>query len=181
MIRHRPSALAFFFALTGAFLGAAKPVCAQLGAVTSVSRAGDRLDIGLGRDALTVRVRTADMIEVDYRPAGKSTPQTPCLTRTVWVPIAARFRTDTDPIVIYDRAGRLLVKEQNAEGVSLGGLKLTSTDLMHWKYQSILKLASDRVIDPCVRRCCINAEWSKIGDWPSQTDLCKKAIPNIVK
>ena len=27
---------------------------------------------------------------------------------------------------------------------------LTSMDLIHWKYQSTLKLASDRVIDPCV-------------------------------
>ena len=29
---------------------------------------------------------------------------------------------------------------------------LTSADLTHWKYQSTLKLASDRVIDPCVLR-----------------------------
>ena len=158
MIRHRPAALAFLFALTGAFLGGVKPACAQLGAVTSVSRAGDRLDIGLGHDALTLRVRTADMIEVDYRPAGNSTPQTPCLTKTVWVPIAARFRTDSDPIVIstsamtvtvrrspcriavYDKARRLLVKEQKVEGVSPGGLKLTGADGSHffgihgWEY-----------------------------------------------
>jgi hypothetical protein len=31
-------------------------------------------------------------------------------------------------------------------------IHLTSTDLLHWKYESTLKLASDRVIDACVFR-----------------------------
>ena len=128
------------------------------GAVTSVSRTGDRLDIGLGRDTLTVRVRTADMIEVDYRPNGKSTPQTPCIDEDGVGARGGEVPTDTDPIVIstsamtvtirrspcriavYDKAGRLLVKEQDAQGVSPGGLKLTGADGSHffgihgWEY-----------------------------------------------
>jgi hypothetical protein len=31
-------------------------------------------------------------------------------------------------------------------------IHLTSTDLLNWKYESTLKLSSDRVIDPCVHR-----------------------------
>ena len=76
--------LGFIFALAWVFVWPAKHARAQLGTVTSVSRTGDRLDLGLGHDKMIVRVCTADMIRVDYQPNGQSTPETPCVTAADW-------------------------------------------------------------------------------------------------
>ncbi len=123
---------------------------AQSAAVGTVTRDGDQLNIALGQDKLSVRVCTPDMIQVHYEPNGTSTPETPCLAATDWVPVAAKFRLDTDPIVIFtsamtvtisrapcriavsDASGRPLVKEQDAQGVFPGGLSLTGADGSHY-------------------------------------------------
>ena len=162
--------LACIFAMLGLFAGPAQRAYAQIDAVTRVSRTENRLDIGLGHDMLLVRVCTADMIEVHYEPNGTSTPQTPCVTAADWPAVAAKFHTNSDPIVIstsamtvtigrspcritvYDKAKRLLVKEQAGAGVSPGGLKLAGADGSHffgihgWEYLD--KAGSQQELSP---------------------------------
>jgi alpha-glucosidase len=116
---------------------------AQLGAVTAVARDGDRLNLTVGSDLISVDVREPDMLEVHYQPHGRSSAQTASLAVTTWAPVRADFRIESDPIVIstsrmtvrisrapcriavYDASDRLLVKEPDAEGVYPGGLNLT--------------------------------------------------------
>ena len=152
MNKSRPFTLTFtlILALAGMLIGPTKRAFAQLGAVTSVSRDGDQLRIGLGLDKLFVRVCKADMIQVNYQPHGHFSPATQFVAAKSWVPVEARFSLATDPITVstsrmivtirrspcrvavYDTSKRLLIKEQEAVGVYPGGLNLTGPDGAHY-------------------------------------------------
>jgi alpha-glucosidase len=123
---------------------------AQLGAITGVTRSGDELTITSGTDILTVLVCKPDLIKVVYEPNGQTTPESPIMSTTNWAPVAAKFQTASDPIVIttssisvhisrlpcrlsvYDSAGNLLLKEQDALGVYPHGLNLTGATGSHY-------------------------------------------------
>ena len=136
------------------------PQCAhaQLGAITSIARAGNVLNLGIGPDKFVVRVCTPDMIEVHYLPGGLSTPDTPCLSAAKWKIVPAQFHVSPQDIVIstaklhviiqrspcrislYNLSNQLLVREQQAGGVSRSTLALRGAAGSHffgihgWEY-----------------------------------------------
>ncbi len=129
-------------ALLGVFAGPAERVCAQAGAVSSVTRDGNQLTITAGLDKLIVRVCTPGMIQVDFQPGGQRAPETQFLVKRTWPGAAAKFSLTTAPMVItttqmsmtisrascriavYDHSKRLLVQEPEA-GAAPGQLALT--------------------------------------------------------
>jgi alpha-glucosidase len=108
------------------------------------------LHIEIGRDKLDVRVCKSNMIEVDYRPEGRTSPPTKIIGTTRWASVPAKFSLDSNPILIstsdmivkitrspcrvsvLDSSSRLLIKEPEAKGAFEGGLDLTGSDGSHF-------------------------------------------------
>lgn len=90
------------------------------------------------------------MIKVDYRPQGKFSPDSPSLVKQTWAKVDAKFSIGKDEIVVstskltakikrspcrlavYDKSGKLLVKEQDAKGAYPGGLNLNGPENSHY-------------------------------------------------
>jgi alpha-glucosidase len=143
---------------------------AQLGGVGSVVRKSGHLTLKIGSDTLEVTVCKPDMIEVDYRPLGRFSSETKCISTLQWPTVSAKFSIESDPIVIttskmtmkisrnpcrisvYDSSGRLLVKEQDAKGAYPGGLNLSGADGSHFYgihgYEFLDKAGSNEELAP---------------------------------
>ena len=136
--------------LTGIFLGSTTQADAQIGNISAVARTADGLAIDVGADKISLTVCQPDMVKVDYQPGGKSGAETICLAKTKWAHVAAKFQITSDPIVVstsemtvkigrspcrisvYDKNNQLLIKEQDAKGVSSGALNLTGAEGSHF-------------------------------------------------
>ena len=67
-------------------------------------RVGDTLTLKVGRDRLTVQVCKPGMLKVDFRQAGKWSPETPSIANTRWPAASATFDIESDPITISTSA-----------------------------------------------------------------------------
>ncbi len=112
-----------------------------LGNVSSMSRNGDTLTLGISSDTLIVQVCRTNLIKVDYLPGGASSSDTLVIGVTNWSAVGATINTNSNPIVIttsqmrveigktpcrislFDAAGNLLIKEQSSEGVFSDGVR----------------------------------------------------------
>jgi alpha-glucosidase len=126
--------------------------------VTGVVRNGDRLALALGRDRLVVQVCKADMIEVDFEPNGRLSPETPSISTFGWPAAAASFDLAADPLTIttpgmvvkidrspcrvsvYDANHRLLVRENGRQAGKDAGIRFATAPGSHfyglkgWEY-----------------------------------------------
>lgn len=132
------------------------PEPAGVGAVRSVQRHGDTLELGLdsgdGADRLVVSVLAPDLVRVDYRPRGQTSPRTQLVDpASRWPNRGSLLGVDTrsDPITLrtarlrleisrsparlalYDAAGRRLLTEEPAGGVHGDGVRFRRHDGDH--------------------------------------------------
>ncbi|HEY6251827.1 MAG TPA: TIM-barrel domain-containing protein [Candidatus Angelobacter sp.] len=118
---------------------------AGIGNLDSVSVSGDTLTIRSGGDTVIAQMVDANMLRVNYRRQGKTSPATPVLDpNRIWrSDVPAKIETSSDPIVIstdrmkvkiartpvrfaiYDGGNHLLLQEPAEGGVSAGGLRFT--------------------------------------------------------
>jgi alpha-glucosidase len=115
-----------------------------------VNRVGDTLTLAVGRDRLSVQVCRPDMLKVDFRPLGRSSPDTPSIWLTRWPAASATFDIESDPITIststlfaeidrgtgritvYDASHRLLVAETGVRGGVGGGIDFATAPESHF-------------------------------------------------
>ncbi|MGD9155055.1 MAG: glycoside hydrolase family 31 protein, partial [Bacillota bacterium] len=117
----------------------------SMGNVDSAQLDGDTLKITSGKDLFLLQICRPDLLNVDYRYKGESSPDTPVLdSNAKWdTGNITSSALHSDPMVIkttkmtvkiskkpcrlaiYDPAGNLLLKEQNSEGVYKDGVKFT--------------------------------------------------------
>lgn len=114
-----------------------------VGNLDHVNVSGSTVTLGSGQDAVIVQVMAANVLRVNYRPQGKTSPPTQVLDPShVWPGnLQAKIEATADPIVIstdsmvvkiaktpirfsiYDASNRLLLKEPTEGGVYAGGLR----------------------------------------------------------
>ena len=118
---------------------------AGIGNLDSVSVDGNTITIRSGDSTVIAQVVESNVLRVNYRPQGKTSPPTPVLDPNhVWRrDIPAKIETNSDPIVIstermtvkiarapvrftiYDNANHQLLQEPAEGGVYAGGLRFT--------------------------------------------------------
>jgi len=116
-----------------------------IGNLDSVAVSGDTVTIRSGEDTVIAQIVASDVLRVNYRPQGKTSPPTPVLdpNRTWRSDVPAKIETSADPIVIstdrmtvkiartpvrfaiYDRANHPLLQEPAEGGAYAGGLRFT--------------------------------------------------------
>lgn len=122
------------------------PAIAAVGNITDVQVDGNLLLITAGSDVMQVEVCRTNVIRVDYRPGGAYAPPTQIIGTTNWLAVTGvTIDAGGDPILVQTDAvrleiqrnpcrlrlfnadgSRLLVREQNAEGVFFDGVRLES-------------------------------------------------------
>src|SRR5215471_16156827 len=118
---------------------------AGIGNLDSVSADGNTVTIRSGDSTVIAQVVEPDVLRVNYRPQGKTSPPTQVLDPNhVWSrDVPAKIETNSDPIVIstermtvkiarapvrftiYDNANHQLLQEPAEGGVYAGGLRFT--------------------------------------------------------
>lgn len=116
---------------------------AGIGKVDEVTVSGSAITIRSGEDTIVAQVVEPNVLRVNYRPQGKSSPPTPVLDpKHVWrTDVAAKIDANSDPIVIstermtvkiaraavrftvYDNANHELLQEPAEGGVYAGGVR----------------------------------------------------------
>lgn len=115
---------------------------AGLGDITEIRQRDNQLTLLIGKHQVLVRVCGDNILKVDYRPEGRCDADTPILSEPQWPAITPQITGDGNTMIIrtsqmivkiqrtpcriaiYDTQDRLLVKEQDGEGVFDDGLRL---------------------------------------------------------
>ena len=113
-----------FALLLGAYATAAggaasaTPAAGAASGEPRATRSGEALSLAIGGDELVLSVLAPGILEVDYEPQGRSSPETEVLAGRQWPALGVAMDLDSDPMTISTSSMRVELRKADA-GVSI--------------------------------------------------------------